>query len=195
MIGIVNYGAGNLFSLQTALDRLNLPYTMLNQAEDFKAVSHIIIPGVGHAQQAMQNLQNSGLIPCILAEQKPVLGICLGMQMLCQSSAEGNTLLTNIIPIQVAEFNKNMGIKIPHMGWNRVNFTPNALFNGIDTGAYFYFVHSFYAPKQEDYTLASSQYGLDFACALHHNNFYGVQFHPEKSGEVGEQLLRNFAAL
>jgi imidazole glycerol-phosphate synthase subunit HisH len=196
MIGIVNYGAGNLFSLQTALERLNLPYAMLNQPEDFAAVSHVIIPGVGHAQQAMQNLQKSGLIPCILAEKKPVLGICLGMQMLTASSEEGQTELLNIVPLPTKEFDKNLGIKIPHMGWNSVNFKADSpLFAGISQAAYFYFVHSFYAQKSEAYTLATSDYGLEFSCALQNGNFYGVQFHPEKSGEVGEQLLKNFAAI
>ncbi len=195
MIGIINYGAGNIFSLTAALARQNITYGMVNTAADLEKYSHIIIPGVGHAGVAMQKLIKTGLVNAIKDLKKPVLGICVGMQLLTQHSAEGDANLLNIIPIKTKLFDKNLGIKIPHMGWNNVNFIANFLFNGVAPNTQFYFVHSYFIEFNPIFDIASVNYGNKFSAAIQKNNFYGVQFHPEKSGEAGEQLLKNFSNL
>jgi glutamine amidotransferase len=193
-IGIVNYGAGNIFSLKAALDRLALPYGMINQAQDFDNYTHIIIPGVGHAGAAMQKLIDTGLLPSIKALSKPVLGICVGMQLITNYSEEGNSEMTGIIPVKTLRFNTQISKKVPHIGWNNVSINPNnKLFAQIANETYFYFVHSYFIEFNTNFTIASCNYGNIFAAAIQKNNFYGVQFHPEKSGEAGEKLLQNFA--
>lgn len=193
-IGIVNYGAGNIFSLKASLDRLALPYGMINQAQDFDNYTHIIIPGVGHAGAAMQKLIDTGLLPAIKALTKPVLGICVGMQLITNYSEEGNFEMTGIIPLKTLRFNTVISKKVPHIGWNNicVNST-NYLFSNIANKTYFYFVHSYFIEYNPNFTIASCDYGNTFSAAIQKNNFYGVQFHPEKSGEAGEKLLLNFA--
>ena len=191
-IGIINYGAGNIFSLTAALDRLQIPYEMVNTESDLKKHSHIIIPGVGHAGAAMQKLQQTGLVQAIKALTKPVLGICVGMQLLTAHSEEGDADLLHIVPIKTRLFDKTLGIKIPHMGWNNVNFTNNPLFNHVKDNAQFYFVHSYFIEYNPIFDIASVTYGNRFSAAIQKDNFFGVQFHPEKSGEAGEQLLKNF---
>ena len=195
MIGIVNYGAGNIFSLTAALERQNITYGMVNNEADLENYSHIIIPGVGHAGAAMKKLQQTGLVEAIKALTKPVLGICVGMQLITQHSEEGNTNLLNIIPLKTKRFDRNLNIKIPHMGWNNVNFKNNPLFNGVSDHTQFYFVHSYFIEYNPIFDIASVNYGNKFSAAIQKNNFYGVQFHPEKSGEAGEQLLKNFSNL
>lgn len=196
MIGIVNYGAGNIFSLTAALDRLNLKYGMVNAGDNMDQYSHIIIPGVGHAGTAMQKLQHSGLVDSIKVLKKPVLGICVGMQLLTRHSEEGNVQLLGIMDIDTLHFAHKIPHKVPHMGWNKVTTSySNALFNGIPDNAYFYFVHSYFIEYNPTFTLAYTTYGLKFSSAIQFNNFYGVQFHPEKSGEAGEQLLKNFCTI
>jgi glutamine amidotransferase len=193
-IGIVNYGAGNIFSLKAALDRLALPYGMINQSDDFDNFSHIIIPGVGHAGAAMQKLIETGLLPAIKALTKPVLGICVGMQLITNYSEEGNSEMTGIIPLKTLRFNTSLSKKVPHIGWNNICPQPNnKLFLGIANQTYFYFVHSYFIEFNGSFTIASCDYGNTFSAAIQKNNFYGVQFHPEKSGEAGEKLLSNFA--
>jgi len=195
-IGIVNYGAGNIFSLKAALDRLALPYGMINLSEDFENFSHIIIPGVGHAGAAMQKLIETGLLPAIKALTKPVLGICVGMQLITDYSEEGNSEMTGIIPLKTLRFNTALSKKVPHIGWNNVCLSENSkLFSDIADQTYFYFVHSYFIEFNPNFTIASCQYGNKFSAAIQKNNFYGVQFHPEKSGEAGEKLLKNFAHL
>ncbi len=195
-IGIVNYGAGNIFSLTAALSRLQLDYGMINKVEDFDRYSHIIIPGVGHAGVAMDKLQASGLAGEIPKLTKPVLGICVGMQLLTAFSEEGNKNLLNIAPIQTLNFNGRITHKVPHMGWNRVSPADNnPLFKGIEKDAYFYFVHSYFIEYNPKFTAAFAAYGIRFSAALQNRNFFGVQFHPEKSGATGELLLMNFANL
>ena len=196
MIGIVYYGAGNIFSLTAALDRLGLSYGMIKTAEDFEKYDRYIIPGVGHAGSAMQKLKDSGLVSSIIKLRKPVLGICVGMQLLTKHSEEGNSLLTDIIPLKTKLFSELLKVKVPHTGWNKVmqkNGTP--LFNDIPLGSHFYFVHSYFIEFNSNFTIALAEYGIKFSAVIQKDNFYGVQFHPEKSGLAGEQLLKNFAHL
>lgn len=195
MIGIINYGAGNIFSLTAALTRQNIAYGMVNTVPDLEKYSHIIIPGVGHASAAMQKLVQTGLIAAIKALKKPVLGICVGMQLLTQHSEEGDAELLAIFPLKTKLFNKELGIKIPHMGWNTIAFKNNPLFEGVLTGTQFYFVHSYFIEYNPIFDMASVYYGNKFSAAIQKDNFYGVQFHPEKSGEAGERLLKNFSNL
>lgn len=194
-IGIINYGAGNIFSLTAALERLGITYGMVNMEADLENYSHIIIPGVGHAGAAMQKLIQTGLVDAIKALKKPVLGICVGMQLLTQHSEEGNANLLNIIPLKTKLFNKELGIKIPHMGWNNIAFTNNSLFENVHSETQFYFVHSYFIEYNPIFDIASANYGNRFSAAIQKDNFYGVQFHPEKSGVAGEQLLKNFSYL
>lgn len=194
--GIINYGAGNIFSLTAALNRLNIPYGMINVPQDFEQYERYIIPGVGHAGAAMQKLEETGLVPYIRKLEKPVLGVCVGMQLLTAFSEEGNSDLTGIIPLNTLHFDQKLNIKIPHTGWNRITLANNNnLFNGIPDQAYFYFVHSYFIEFNSKFTIASANYGIKFSAAVKKNNFYGVQFHPEKSGEAGEQLLKNFSKI
>lgn len=195
MIGIINYGAGNIFSLTAALERQNIAYGMVNNEAELEKYSHIIIPGVGHAGAAMQKLEQSGMVKAIKALQKPVLGICVGMQLLTAHSEEGDADLLDIIPLQTQLFNKDLGIKIPHMGWNTVDFKNNLLFENVPSGTQFYFVHSYFIEYNPIFDIASVNYGNKFSAAIQKDNFFGVQFHPEKSGEAGERLLKNFSNL
>ncbi|SFT18470.1 imidazole glycerol phosphate synthase subunit HisH [Sphingobacterium wenxiniae] len=196
MIGIVNYGAGNIFSLTAALDRIGVTYGMVHTAADFERYDRIIIPGVGHAGAAMGKLADTGLVDTILALKKPVLGICVGMQLLSSFSEEGNADLLQLLPLKTLHFTGRITEKVPHMGWNSVSLQNNSpLFDGIADNSYFYFVHSYFIEFDDKYTAAVCQYGLPFSAAVQQGNFFGVQFHPEKSGLAGEQLLQNFASL
>jgi glutamine amidotransferase len=195
MIGIINYGAGNIFSLTAALTRLNIAYGMVNTAEELDQYTHIIIPGVGHAGAAMNKLLQTGLVEPIKALKKPVLGICVGMQLLTQHSEEGDVELMNIFPLKTKLFDKENNIKIPHMGWNNISFENNPLLQGVDSQAQFYFVHSYYIEYNSRFDGATVNYGVPFSAAIQKDNFYGVQFHPEKSGAAGERLLLNFSTL
>ena len=195
MIGIVNYGAGNIFSLTAALERQDISYGMINVVADFEKYSHIIIPGVGHAGSAMNKLVQTGLVDSIKVLKKPVLGICVGMQLLTQHSEEGDAELLNIIPVKTKLFNKNLSIKIPHMGWNNVDYKNNPLFENVPLNTQFYFVHSYFIEYNPIFDIAAVNYGNKFSAAIQMDNFYGVQFHPEKSGIAGEQILKNFSNL
>ena len=194
-IGIVNYGAGNIFSLTAALDRLNLQYGMVDKEADLEKYSHIIIPGVGHAGAAMEKLKGTGLVEAIKKLTKPVLGICVGMQLITEHSEEGNASLLDIVPVKTKKFDKDLNIKIPHMGWNAVKPKNNSLFEGVEDNTQFYFVHSYFIEYNPTFDIASADYGLKFSAAVQKDNFYGVQFHPEKSGKVGELILKNFSNL
>ncbi len=196
MIGIVNYGAGNIFSLTAALERVGVPYGMINQKEDFGLYDRVIIPGVGHAGAAMQKLKETGLVDTILALQKPVLGICVGMQLITAFSEEGEAKMLSVVPLKTLHFNQRIDQKVPHMGWNSVQLdNNNPLFRDIADNAYFYFVHSYFIEYDPTYTIAKCTYGLTFSASLQKDNFFGVQFHPEKSGKYGEQLLLNFSKI
>ena len=195
MIGIINYGAGNIFSLTAALARLDVAYGMVNTETDLEQYSHIIIPGVGHAGAAMLKLKNTGLVSAIKALKKPVLGICVGMQLITEHSEEGDAELLSIVPVKTKKFDKLLNIKIPHMGWNAVSPQNNPLFEGVEDNTQFYFVHSYFIEYNPTFDIASADYGLKFSAAVQKDNFYGVQFHPEKSGKAGEQILKNFSNL
>jgi glutamine amidotransferase len=196
MIGIIQYGAGNIFSLTAALDRLGIQYGMIAHESDFEQYDRFIIPGVGHAGAAMEKLESTGLVPAIRKITKPVLGVCVGMQLITAFSEEGNADLLNIVPVKTLRFKEAASLKVPHTGWNQVNPKETEdLFKNIDQDAYFYFVHSYFIEYNNLYTLASTQYGIQFSAAIRKDNFFGVQFHPEKSGTAGETLLKNFANL
>lgn len=195
-IGIIRYGAGNIFSLTSALDRLGISYGMIYKEEDFDQYDRYIIPGVGHAGAAMAKLDETGLVPKIKSLKKPTLGVCVGMQLLTSHSEEGDANLLNIIPVKTKRFAETPGFKVPHTGWNRVNAPEdNPLFKNIPYGSHFYFVHSYFIEFDNTYTLASTDYINTFSASIWHDNFFGVQFHPEKSGELGETLLKNFSKI
>ncbi|MFD0792200.1 imidazole glycerol phosphate synthase subunit HisH [Mucilaginibacter litoreus] len=194
MIGIIRYGAGNIFSLTAALDRLGIAYGMVNTEADIEKFDRYIIPGVGHAGAAMSKLQQSGLVPAIKASKKPTLGICVGMQLMTAYSEEGDANMLNIFPVKTLKFKGDTDFKVPHTGWNQA-FTEkaNPLFENIPNGSHFYFVHSYFIEYDTLYTLASTNYINKFSASIWQENFFGVQFHPEKSGTYGETLLKNFA--
>lgn len=194
MIAIINYGAGNTASVANALCDFNFDVIVTNKKEDLKIAEKIIFPGVGEASFAMHKLKELDLLSLISGSEKPLLGICLGMQLLCSHSEEGNTDCIGVLDDYVKKFRSD-SLKVPHMGWNKVRFSEaNALFRGIKQDSYFYFAHSYYIPSGSN-TVAESSHGLPFSAAIQKNNFYAVQFHPEKSGEAGLLILKNFMEL
>lgn len=197
MITIIDYGLGNLASVANALARLGIPYTISSKVADLRAASALILPGVGAAGFGMQNLIERGLaaeIKTQLAKGKPVLGICLGMQLLFSTSEEGNVRCLDLIPGQVKKFETTL--KVPQIGWNQVSTVNSRLLTGITNQSFFYFVHSYYCQPADTTTIAgTTEYDQTFCSVVEANNIYGVQFHPEKSGEAGLQLLRNFGKL
>lgn len=195
MIAIINYDAGNLASVSNALNRLQADHIITNNTNELDDADAVIFPGVGHAKPAMASLRQNGLDTWIKSTNKPLLGICLGMQLLYESSEEGGgTEGLGLIPGRLKKFD-NSRQKVPHMGWNTCRFTnKHPLGNGLNDGHYFYFVHSYYAPVNK-YTLASCNYINDFAAIAARNNIMGTQFHPEKSGDAGHRLLENFLSI
>ncbi len=194
MIAIIDYNMGNIRSLGNALSRLGAEWELTSNLEKIMKASHVILPGVGNASEAMDNLRRLHLPEVIWKLRHPVLGICVGMQVMCRTSEEGNAECMGIFDAHVKRFKEQPGIKVPHMGWSRISNLESKLFKGIDKGAYVYFVHSYYAPLCPD-TIATARHPEMFSAALKYENFYGSQFHPEKSGPVGEQILRNFLSL
>lgn len=196
MISIIDYRAGNTASVSNALERLGAEYRITNNKTELDASDGIIFPGVGHAESAMQALRDTDLVEWLQTTSKPVLGICLGMQLFYEFSEEGNTETLGIVSGRLKKFDATRH-KVPHMGWNtfeKLQGGNHPLMAGIRTEDYFYYVHSYYAPVTTE-TLASSSYaGADFACIVARDNFTGVQFHPEKSGRAGSLILRNFIA-
>lgn len=191
MIAIINYDAGNLASVSNALSRLDVAHTITNQKEELDRAEGVIFPGVGHARPAMASLRTNDLDRWLKETKKPVLGICLGMQLFYEASEEGNAKGLGIIPGKLEKFDSSTE-KVPHMGWNTFSEIQNhPLVNGFGTGDHFYYVHSYYAPVNE-FTTASCRYITDFTSVVCKNNFMGVQFHPEKSGKAGSRLLQNF---
>lgn len=191
-IAIIDYDCGNTQSVQFALERLGFKGIITNDWNTIKSADKVIFPGVGEAGSAMKKLQESGLDLVIPTLQQPVLGICLGMQLMCATTEESNTKGLGIFEVNVLKFPNT--VKVPQMGWNTVYNLKSPLFTGIPENEYLYLVHSFYAPLNEN-TIAVTQYGQEYASALQKENFYGVQFHPEKSGKIGGQILSNFLAL
>ncbi len=192
-VAIVKYNAGNVESVKNALNRLNIEPILTDAAEELRAADRVIFPGVGEASSAMGYLRNLGLDSVIKSLKQPVLGVCLGMQLLCESSEENETDCLGILPYHVKKFESNE-LKIPQMGWNNIFNLQSPLFDGIAENAFVYFVHSFYVESGAE-TVATADYGLNFSAAVQHKNFYAVQFHTEKSGAVGEQILGNFLKL
>ena len=191
-ITIIDYGAGNVQSVLFALKRLGFEGTVTNDWNTIKSADKVIFPGVGEASSAMKMLQESGLDVLIPTLKQPVLGICLGMQLMCRHSEEGNTDGLGIFDVNVVKFSKE--VKVPQMGWNTIHNLKSPLFIGIKENEFMYLVHSFYAPLSVN-TVATTNYEKDYSTALQRNNFFGVQFHPEKSGVFGEQILKNFLNL
>lgn len=188
-IVILNYGAGNIQSIQFSLNRLGFEGILSNNHQEILSADKVIFPGVGEASSAMKKLKESGLDQLIPRLKQPVLGICLGMQLMCTHSEEGNTEGLGIFDDNVIKFSSK--VKVPQMGWNTIYNLKSELFNDIKENEYMYLVHSFYVPNSEN-SIANTNYEVEYCSALQKNNFYGVQFHPEKSGKFGEQILSNF---
>ena len=191
-IAIIDYGAGNVKSVLFALERLGFEGIVTNDWNTIKKADKVIFPGVGEASSAMKMLVDSGLDVLIPTLNQPVLGICLGMQLMCKHSEEGNTNGLGIFDVNVVKFSQE--VKVPQMGWNTIFDLKSPLFDGIKENEFMYLVHSFYAPLSEN-TIATTNYELEYSTALQRDNFFGVQFHPEKSGVFGEQILKNFLNL
>ncbi|MBE6282730.1 MAG: imidazole glycerol phosphate synthase subunit HisH [Mediterranea massiliensis] len=192
---IIKYNAGNICSVDYALKRLGVDAEISADPAVIRSADKVIFPGVGEAETTMEHLKATGLDKLIKELKQPVLGICLGMQLMCSHSEEGNADCLGIFDVDVKRFiPKRHEDKVPHMGWNTIAQTNSALFNGFDKDEYVYFVHSYYVPVNE-HTAAVTDYIHPFSAALHKDNFYATQFHPEKSGGVGERILKNFLAL
>ncbi len=189
-IVIIDYGAGNVQSVKFALERLGVVAVLSNDAAIIKSADKVIFPGVGEASSAMSEVKKQGLDKVIPNLTQPVLGICLGMQLMCKHSEEGDTTCLNIFPMEVKKFTHKL--KIPHTGWNEIVALQGELFKGISEASFVYYVHSFFIEDSGEYTIAKTDYGIPFAGAVQKDNFYACQFHPEKSGGVGQRILRNF---
>ena len=189
---IIDYGAGNIKSIQFAFKRLGVDAILSNNIDEIKTADKVIFPGVGEASSAMKMLQESGLDKIIPALKQPVLGICLGMQLMCNFSEEGNTKGLGIFDVAIKRFSN--AVKVPQMGWNTISRLKSDLFTGVKEKEFMYLVHSFYAENCNE-SIATTAYEIEYAAALQNDNFYGVQFHPEKSGLEGERILKNFLEL
>lgn len=195
MIAIIDYNMGNIRSVENALNRLGAEWVLTSEPEEIRKASHVLLPGVGNDAEAMANLRERELCGVIRDLRRPVLGICVGMQVMCRDSEEGNVDCLNIFDAHIRRFPDEPGLKIPHVGWNTIANLDSKLFKGINPGEYVYYVHSYYANLCPD-TIATTRYGSTlFSAALKYENFYGTQFHPEKSGDVGERILQNFLNL
>ena len=194
-VAIIKYNAGNIYSVDYALKRLGITPRITADAEELRAADKVIFPGVGEASTTMNYLREHGLDEVIRSLRQPVLGICLGMQLLCRASEEGDTECLGIFDTEVKRFvARKHEDKIPHMGWNTITEVQDGLFTPAEEGQFVYFVHSFYVRKNP-WTAATTDYIQPFSAALHRDNFYATQFHPEKSGSVGERILKNFLTL
>jgi imidazole glycerol-phosphate synthase subunit HisH len=192
MVAIIDYDAGNTRSVANALKSLKANYIITNDLSILRQADLVILPGVGHARPAMDKLKSGQLTTFIKSCQVPFLGICLGMQLMSDHSEEGGTKCLGLLDMTVSAFDARQCGKVPHMGWNRVRHNgEHPLFEGIPDGTFMYFVHSYYLSRDKS-TLATCYYGIDFSAAVGFDNYFGVQFHPEKSGEAGVRLLSNF---
>lgn len=201
-VAIINYRAGNIRSVTFALERVGVTPILTDDAEVIRSADKVIFPGVGEAASAMKHLKEKKLDGVIKELKQPLLGICLGMQLLCKHSEEGNTDCLGIFDVPVKHFispdepskSRSGDIKVPQIGWNKIYDLKSPLFKGVKQNEYMYFVHGYYAEKNE-YSIATANYILEYSCALNKNNFYAAQFHPEKSATAGEKLLKNFFEL
>ncbi len=191
-LAVITSGGANFYSIEVALQRLGVNYQLTTDKDNIKNADGVLLPGVGSAGYAMQQLKNHDLIETLQNYEKPLLGICLGMQLLYQSSTEGNVECLGILPGRVELFDNKNGLIVPQMGWNNlIKRQESRLLSAIDLAKDVYFVHSYFAPVNQ-VTVASCDYGVEFTAIAEYKNFYGMQFHPEKSGSVGEQLIKNF---
>ena len=204
-LAIIKYNAGNIQSVLNALERLGLQAAVTDNPEKIRTADKVIFPGVGEASSAMKSLQQNNLDKVIKELKQPVLGICVGMQLLCNRSEENNTPCLGIVPIQVKRFpttllsisdgeGPEVRLKVPQVGWNTIYNLQSPLFKNIANSSYIYNVHSYYA-EDSKYTIAQCNYGLEYAAAIQKDNFYGVQFHTEKSAETGDKIIKNFLEL
>ena len=194
-LAIIDSGGANIASLQFAVQRLGVKSDLTTDPKRLKSASHVLLPGVGAAADCMSRLQSAGLVDTIRELKQPMLGICVGMQLLFESSEEGDVACLGVLSGRVRRFNDRNGLPIPHMGWNQLEFKRQSpLLNDIANGDYVYFVHSYAAPVSE-LTLAATEYGDQFAAVVQRGNVYGAQFHPERSAKVGAQLIKNFLEL
>lgn len=197
MIALIDYKTGNLRSVENALRRLGAEWILTSDHDVIRNSDKILLPGVGHAGEAAFRLRQEGLDSLICDLRQPVLGICVGMQVLCRHTEEGDTDGLGLFDTVVRRFRPKPGDKVPHMGWNSIHNLESKLFKGLHGGEYVYFVHSYYASTCCD-TIATTRFGTEgkmFSAALKYENFYGTQFHPEKSGDIGERILKNFLEL
>ncbi len=191
-VAVVKYNAGNVYSVVNALRRLGVEPLLTDNVEDIKSADKVVFPGQGEAASAMDYLRRYGLDVVIKGLRQPVLGICIGQQLLCRHSEEGNTDCLGVFDVDVRRFQPSCHEdKVPAMGWNSLYGLESPLFKGVSDGEYVYFIHSYYVPVC-DFTVANSDYIQPYSAAMHKDNFYATQFHPEKSGRVGEVIMRNF---
>lgn len=190
-LAIIKYNAGNIRSVLYALERIGVQAEVTDDHEKIRSADKVIFPGVGEASSAMNSLRQNDLDKLIKQLRQPVLGICVGMQLLCDHSEENDTDCLGIVPVQVKRFAAQQDIKVPQVGWNAIYNLRTPLFNGIPEQSFIYNVHSYFA-EDSQYTIAKCNYGLEYAAAVQKDNFYGVQFHTEKSAGIGEQILKNF---
>ncbi len=188
---IIKYNAGNIRSVLFALERIGVEALVTDDPELIRQADRVIFPGVGEASSAMAYLEGKGLDILIPSLKQPVLGICLGMQLMCSFSEENDTPCMGIFPATVRKFDGDRGLKVPQIGWNEISRLQSPLFDKVPEASYVYFVHGYYVPFNEN-TIAVADYGLPYSAAIRKDNFMAVQFHPEKSGDIGEQMLRNF---
>jgi imidazole glycerol-phosphate synthase subunit HisH len=202
-LAIIKYNAGNIQSVLNALERLDVNAEVTDDAEKIRSADKVIFPGVGEASSAMRSLKENNLDRIIKELKQPVLGICVGMQLLCEHSEENDTECLGIVPVKVKRFpttplymsgGEGMRLKVPQVGWNTIFDLQSPLFKNIPDKSYIYNVHSYYA-QDSQYTIAKCDYGLEYAAAIKKDNFYGVQFHTEKSAEVGDKIIKNFIEL
>ena len=194
MVAIIDYNAGNVKSVQFALERLGVEAVLTSDVEHIRAADKVIFPGVGEASSTMANLRKTGLDQLIPTLTQPVLGICLGMQLMCEFSEEGNVDCLGIFPLKVRKFPTGQALKVPHVGWNNISALKGPIFQQLKEEEYMYFVHSFYVESGLE-TIAITDYVQPFSAALQKDNFYAVQFHPEKSGTAGATILNDFLSL
>ena len=193
-LAIIKYNAGNIQSVLNALERLGYNATVTDERDLILGADKVIFPGVGEASSAMKSLQENGLDSIIKELKQPVLGICVGMQLLCAHSEENDTECLGIVPVKVRKFRAQKDLKVPQVGWNNIYGLKSALFKDIANNSFIYNVHSYFA-EDSPYTIASCNYGITYAAAIQKDNFYGVQFHTEKSAQTGDKIIQNFLNL